>query len=88
MSSSIILASSGAASSGAASPLAASFSGALFIILVIAHERSIISTRKKVFSLIQLLLQCGNINLHLVDSLHEILDFILMLIVGFMCCIL
>ena len=78
MSSSIILASSGAASSGAASPLAASFGGALFIILVIAYERSIISTRKKVFSQVYLLLQCGNIFIPDLDSLHKILDFFFM----------
>ena len=83
MSSSIILASSGAASSGAsssgaASPLAASFGGALFIILVIAHEGSIISTRKKVFSQVYLLLQCGNIFIPDLDSIHKILDFFFM----------
>src|SRR3954462_4253824 len=93
MSSSIILASSGAASSGAVSsgaapPLAASFGGALFIILVIAHERSIISTRKKFFSQVHLLLQCGNIIISFLHSIYKILDFFLMLIVGFTCCIL
>ena len=93
MSSSIILvpsgaASSGASSSGAVSPLAASFGGALFIILVIAHEGSINSTRKKVFSQIHLLLQYGNISLPVLESIHKILDFFFMLIVGFTCCIL
>ena len=83
MSSSIILASSGAVSSGAlssgaASPLAASFSGAPLIILVIAHEGSIISTQKKVFSQVHLFLQCGNIFIPVLDSIHKILDFFVM----------
>ena len=78
MSSSIILASSVAASSGAVSPLAASFGGALFIILVIAHEGSIISTRKKVFSQVHLFLQCGNIFIPVLDSIHKILAFFFM----------
>src|SRR3954467_2007364 len=78
MSSSIILASSGAVSSGAAPLLAASFGGAFFIILVIAHERSIISTREKFFPQVHLLLQCGNIIISFLHSIHKILDFFFM----------